>query len=69
MKRGLLTPWEPFFPPPPLEIVKFIIYDAILLKFESEHFHMFTNNDFAQNLYMEVPLPSPPPSKSQVLHL
>ena len=29
---------------PPLKVVKFFIYGAILLKFETEHFHMFTNN-------------------------
>ena len=32
-------------PPLPPPKVKFFIYGAILLKFETEHFHVFTNND------------------------
>ena len=32
--------------PPPLSLkkVKLFIYDAILLKFEAQHFHMFTDD-------------------------
>ena len=36
-------------PPPskllPIKKVKLFIYSAILLKFESKHFHMFANNN------------------------
>ena len=37
----------PLTPPPPSphQKFKFFIYGAILLKFETEHFHMFTNNN------------------------
>ena len=40
----------PCLPPPPAASLppqkfKFFIYRAILLKFEIEHFHVFTNND------------------------
>ena len=39
----------PPYPPgaSPLKIVKFFIYDAILLKFETEHSHVFTNNQYS----------------------
>ena len=29
----------------PLKKVKFFIYGAILLKFDTKHFHMFANNN------------------------
>ena len=35
-------------PPPPSSFppkVKLLIYGAILLKFETKHFHMFANNN------------------------
>ena len=32
-------------PSPPLKNVKFFIYGAIWLKFETQHFHMFTDNN------------------------
>ena len=31
-------------PPPPLKKVEFFIYGATLLKFGTQHFHIFTNN-------------------------
>ena len=37
LPRGLL--------PSPLKKVKFFSYCAILMKFETQHFHMFTNNN------------------------
>ena len=42
----------PFIYPPPLPPpkVKFFIHVAISLKFEAEHFHMFTNNNSDLNL-------------------
>ena len=47
--------------PPPHKKVKFFIYDAILLKFET-HFHTFTNANWDKNLEMGVPCPpSHPP--------
>ena len=54
-------------PPPPPQKVNFFIYGAILLKFWTEHFHMFTNNNWDYNLNMRVP--SPPPQKSKIVHL
>ena len=48
MNRGPIT-LHPL-PLPPLKIVKFFIYGVILLKFETEHFHVFTNNDLVYNL-------------------
>ena len=41
MNRGPLT----LRPRSPLKIVKFFIYGVILLEFETEHLHMFANND------------------------
>ena len=35
--------------------VKFFTYGAILLKFESQNFDMFTNNNCDSNLDMRVP--------------
>ena len=37
--------------------VKFFIYDAILLKFETQYFDMFANDNWDSNLWMEVTLP------------
>ena len=37
-------PCPPPLPPLPPQKVKFFIYGAILLKFETENFHMLTNN-------------------------
>ena len=34
----------PTTPSPPLKKVKLFIYGAISLKFDAQHFHMFTNN-------------------------
>ena len=48
MNKGPFTPQGLL--PLPLKIVKFFIDGAILLKFETEHFHMFTNNDLVYNL-------------------
>ena len=48
MNRSSLTP--PGAPPPPLKKVKLFIYGAILLKFETQHLHMFINNKLYQNL-------------------
>ena len=45
--RGASQGPLPSLPPIPLRKAKFFIYGAILLKFEIEYFHMFTNN----NLY------------------
>ena len=39
MNRGSLTPRGPLLPS--LKKVKFFIYRAILMKFETQHFHMF----------------------------
>ena len=39
-------------PPPPLKKVKYFAYGTILLKFKTEHFHMFANNNWEYNLYM-----------------
>ena len=44
MNRGSLTPRRPLLPAPP-QIVKLVIYSVILLKFEKQHFQMFTNNN------------------------
>ena len=64
--------------PPPtqplLKKVKFFIYCAILIKFETQYFHMFTKNNWDRNLWIEAPLPPEGPSlsphqKSQILHL
>ena len=44
-------------PPIPLKKVKFFIYGAILLKFETEHFYMNTNNNLDLNLEKGFPLP------------
>ena len=46
MNKGSLTPQGPLPHPPTLRKVKFINYGAILLKFETEHFYMFANNNF-----------------------
>ena len=47
-------------PPLPSQKVKLFIHGAILLKFETEYFHMLTNNNLDYSLKMEVPLlPSP----------
>ena len=43
MSGGDLAPGRPL--PPLLKNVKFFIYGAIMLKFETQHFHMFTNNN------------------------
>ena len=42
---------------------KFFIYCMILLKFEIQYFHIFTNNNGDKNLWIEAPLPpqGPPP--------
>ena len=42
MNRGPLARWG--LPPPHLKKVKFFIYSAIVLKFETEHFYVYTNN-------------------------
>ena len=39
---GPLTPGGPS--PPLLKNAKFLIYGAIMLKFETQYFHMLTNN-------------------------
>ena len=52
------------FPPTPthLKKVKYFIYGALLLEFEIQYFHMFTNNTL--NLELGVPfLPPSSPSK------
>ena len=41
-------------PPPLLQTVKFFIYGAILLKFETEHFHMFANSNRDKDLYIFI---------------
>ena len=50
-------------PSPPLKKVKLFIYGEILLKFETEQFHMCTNNNRDNNLNMRVPPPSLPIKK------
>ena len=47
--------------------VNFFIYCPILIKFEKQHFHMFTNDNWDIHLLIGAPLPpgpSPPPSSS-----
>ena len=39
------VPLPPLLLPSPPQKIKFYIYGPILLKYETEHFHMFTNND------------------------
>ena len=66
---GKGAPGGGFNPP----TVKFFIYRAILMKFEKQYFHMFTNNNWGINLLIGAPLPyggtSPPLQKSQILYL
>ena len=50
-------------PTPLLKKVKFFIYCAIVIKFETQHFHMFTKTNWNRNLWMETPYPpGAPPS-------
>ena len=54
--------------------VKFFIYGAILMKFETQHLYMFTDNNWDWNLWIAAALPcrEPPPplpSKSQILYI
>ena len=58
----------------PLKKVKSFIYCVILMKFETQCFYMFNNNNWDRNLLIRAPLPPggffpPPPSKSKILHL
>ena len=57
----------------PSEKVKFFIYYAIFMKFEIQHFHVFTNNNWDGNLSIGAPLSPggglPPSLESQILHL
>ena len=46
-------------PPSLLKKVKFFIYWPILMKFETQHFHMFTTNNWDKNLWIGAPLPPP----------
>ena len=51
------------FNPPPLKKVKLFICSAILLEFETQDFHMFTNNNWEYNFELEVPFFLPPDLK------
>ena len=44
-------------PPSLLKKVKFFIYWPILMKFETQHFHMFTTNNWDKNVWIGAPLP------------
>ena len=73
MMRRPFTPRGPFFPLP-LKKVKFFIHCAILMKFEKQNFHIFTNNNWDKNVSIGAPLPPGGlsllhPQQSQILHL
>ena len=57
---------SPCRPPPILKKVKFFIYGAILLKLETQHLHMFTNNNWDKNLWLGGLL-APPPNATPIL--
>ena len=70
----------PYHPGAILPSLKFFICSVILMKFETKHFHMLTNNNWDKNLWLEALLPpgsflphpsssSHPRRKSKILHL
>ena len=60
MNRGHLTPRRPL---PLIQKSQILHYGVILLKFETERFHMFLNNNRDQNLLLGSPCPPPSPVK------